>query len=64
MGNKVDEAITDREREMLTRLGNLTGLLSALGEAMLETGILVEWVKDISYEVKKTDDLVEIWSSM
>lgn len=56
--------MTDIERQMLMRLGTLTGLIEALAGAILEVGVYTEWIEDMMMEVKKTDELVKIWSVM
>jgi hypothetical protein len=58
------ELDNDVRVEMLVRLGALTGYMTGLAEAMTMLGVFDEWVVDIQREVKKTDELVQIWSSM
>jgi len=58
------QAIPDVQTEMLVRLGTLSGYMQGLAEAMVQLNITIEWAQDLMKEVKKTDELVEIWSSM
>ena len=55
---------TDVRILMLTRLGNLSGYMTALAESMKILGVFDEWAEDLMKEVKKTDELVQIWSSL
>lgn len=58
------DTMPDVIQEMLTRLGQLTGMIEALAEAMFALGVFDEWVEVLRKEAKKTDELVQIWSSM
>lgn len=60
----MEETVPDVQVEMLTRLGTLSGYMQGLAEAMVALNITPEWAEDLMKEVKKTDELVEIWSSM
>ncbi len=50
--------------QMLIRLGALSGLMQAMAEAMAKLNVFDEWVEELTEEVKKTDELVQIWSSI
>jgi len=56
--------IPDVRVEMLQRLGTLSGYMTGLAEAMVMLEVTPEWAVDLMKEVKKTDELVQIWSSM
>ncbi len=60
----MQKTATDVEKAMLTRLGTLSGLMEELAAAMFEMGVFDEWVELLQKETKKTDELVQLWSSM
>ena len=59
--NQVD---TDVRTQMLVRLGHMSGFMESLAEAMATLDVFPEWVEVLQAEAKKTDELVQIWSSM
>lgn len=58
------DAMPKVNNEMLIRLGQLSGIMEAMAEAMLVLGVFDEWAEVLLMEAKKTDELVQIWSSM
>lgn len=52
------------EIEMLTRLGTLSAFMEGMSEAMFKLNVFDEWAVQLQEEAKKTDELVQIWSSM
>ena len=59
-----ERTYTDMERAALIRLGALTAYMEGLAAAMFELGVFTEWAEDLTKEAKKTDELVEMWSSL
>ena len=59
-----EDVMTEREREMLVRLGHLSAMMEGISEAMFKLNVFDEWAEFLSKEAKKTDELVQIWSSM
>ena len=58
------DTIPEVVKAMLIRLGTLSGLMIGMAEVMLELGVFEEWAEVLQAEAKKTDELVQIWSSM
>lgn len=64
LSDSMEPQLTERERAMLVRLGTLSGLMVVVAEILIDTPMFDELIDELQNEVKKTDELVQIWSSL